>query len=101
MFLTLKNNLQSHWTNFSSKAARIYDIIFNTRDIEQVRIDYFEHKWISKEELARLLEHEEQQFVAAYGMLQAQYNDLLSSFSMNAMSNYSLLERKMQGTLKK
>lgn len=101
MFLTLKNSLQSRWKMFSAKTRRLYSIIFDTRDIEIVRQDYFAHRWISKEELVRLLEYEEQQFIQSYTALQQQHNDLLNSFSMNAMANYSLLERKLQGTMKK
>ena len=87
--------------NFLVKLKRIYHILFNTRDIEQIRLDYFNNKWISKEELIRLLEYEESQFVKTYSELQNQYNDVLKYFNMNSLSNYSLLERKEQGKLKK
>lgn len=87
--------------NFLVKLKRIYDILFNTRDVEEIRQDYFNNKWISKEELIRLLEYEETQFIKTYSELQNQYNDLLKYFNMNSLSNYSLLERKEQGKLKK
>lgn len=87
--------------NFLIKSKRIYDILFNTRDIEKIRQDYFNNAWISKEELTRLLEYEETQFIKSYSELQNQYNDLLKYFNMNSLSNYSLLERKEQGKLKK
>ena len=87
--------------NFLVKLKRIYDILFNTRDVEEIRQDYFNNKWISKEELVRLLEYEETQFIKTYSELQNQYNDLLKYFNMNSLSNYSLLERKEQGKLKK
>lgn len=87
--------------NFLVKLKRIYDILFNTRDVEEIRQDYFSNKWISKEELIRLLEYEETQFIKTYSELQNQYNDLLKYFNMNSLSNYYLLERKEQGKLKK
>lgn len=101
MFQTLKNNMKSHWKTFLDKTKRFYHIIFDERDIEQIRKDYFEERWISKEELVRLLEYEEKQFIENYSTLQKEYNDMLSYFNMNALSNYTLLERKYQGTLKK
>jgi hypothetical protein len=83
------------------KTKRFYNIIFNQRAIEEIRKDYFGGLWISKEELVRLLEYEEKQFIQNYSNLQREYNDMLSYFNMNALSNYTLLERKYQGTLKK
>lgn len=97
----LKNNTVNRWKIFSVKIKRLYDIIFNTRNIEDVRTDFFSHKWISKEELVRLIEHEEAEFVKSYTALNDNYIDLLKSFNMNALSNYTLLERKYQGTLNK
>lgn len=93
--------MNSHWKTFLYKIKRFYHIIFNKRNIEEIRKDYFEERWISKEELVRLLEHEEKQFIENYTTLQKDYNDMLKYFNMNALSNYSLLERKYQGTLKK
>lgn len=101
MFRTLKNNMNFHWQNFLAESKRIFSIYFDDRDIEKVRLDYFSHKWISREELIRLIDYEEQQFIEQYSKIQKDYHDLLSSFNMNALSNYELLERKMQGTLKK
>jgi hypothetical protein len=83
------------------KTKRFYNIIFNQRAIEEIRKDYFGGLWISKEELIRLLEYEEKQFIQNYSNLQKEHNDMLSYFNMNALSNYTLLERKYQGTLKK
>jgi hypothetical protein len=90
-----------HWKKFLVKIKRLYNIIFNRRNIEEIRNDYFNNRWISKEELIILLEYEEKQFIENYTRLQNQYNDLLSSFNMNSLSNYELLERKYQGSLKK
>lgn len=101
MFQTLKNNMKSRWKTFLDNSKRFYNIIFNERDIEQIREDYFNNLWISKEELSRLLEYEEKQFIENYTNLQKDYNDMLSYFNMNSLANYSLLERKYQGTLKK
>lgn len=101
MFQTLKNNMKSRWKTFLDKTKRFYHIIFDERDIEEIRKDYFEERWISKEELIRLFEYEEQQFIEHYKNLQKDYNDMLSYFNMNALSNYTLLERKYQGSLKK
>jgi hypothetical protein len=96
-----KNNMKSHWKNFSVKIKRLYNIFFNTRDIEIIRQDYFSGKWISKEEVLRLLESEERQFIKSYNEVKSQYDDVLRYFNMNALSNYSHLEHKLQGTLKK
>lgn len=101
MFQTLKNNMKSRWKTFLDKTKRFYHIVFDERDIEEIRKDYFDGLWISKEELTRLLEYEEKQFVEAYHSLQKEYTDMLSYFNMNALSNYTLLERKYQGSLKK
>ena len=101
MFRTLKNNMNFHWQNFLAESKRIFSIYFDDRDIEKIRLDYFSHKWISREELIRLIDYEEQQFIEQYSKIQKDYHDLLSSFNLNALSNYELLERKMQGTLKK
>lgn len=76
-------------------------IIFETREISLIREDYFNHKWISKEELIRLLESEETEFIKTYNALYKDYHDLLSYFNMNSLANYQLLERKEQGNLKK
>lgn len=89
------------WKTFLVNLKRIYNIIFNDRDIEQIRKDYFDNLWISKSELYRLLEYEENQFINNYSQLQNQYNDMLKYFNMNSLSNYRLLERKEQGNLKK
>lgn len=93
--------MKSRLKIFFLTLKRLYSIIFNTRDIEKIREDYFNNLWISKEELGRLLEYEESQFVKAYSELQSQYNDVLRYFNMNSLSNYALLERKEQGKLKK
>ena len=93
--------MKFRWKTFLDKTKRFYNIIFNERDIEQIREDYFNNLWISKEELSRLLEYEEKQFIENYSNLQKDYNDMLSYFNMNSLSNYALLERKYQGSLKK
>ena len=93
--------MKFRWKTFLDKTKRFYNIIFNQRAIEEIRKDYFGGLWISKEELIRLLEYEEKQFIQNYSNLQKEYNDMLSYFNMNALSNYTLLERKYQGTLKK
>lgn len=93
--------MKSDWKTFLHESRRRYQVIFETRDIERVREDYFSDRWISKEELDRLLRYEESQFVKAYGELQANYQDVLKYFNMNALSNYALLERQHQGKLEK
>lgn len=90
-----------HLKTFLDKSKRVYDILFNIRDIETIRNDYFSKKWISKSELIRLIDYEEKQFVIAYSQLHKEHVDMLSSFNINSMSNYELLERKYQGKLKK
>lgn len=89
------------WKTFLDNAKRIYDILFNIRDIEVIRSDYFSKKWISKNELIRLIDYEEKQFVIAYTQLHKDHVDMLNSFNMNSLSNYELLERKYQSQLKK
>jgi hypothetical protein len=82
------------WKTYLVKIKRYYNIIFNTRDIEIIRSDYFDKKWISKEEMHRLIEHEEKSFIRVYGELQTQYQDLLQFFN-----TYS--PRNIQETYKK
>lgn len=89
------------WKTCLAETKRIFKIIFDTRDLETIRSDFFSHKWISKEELSRLIIYEEEQFIVEYTRLRQDYQDLLSSFNLNALSNYELLERKMQGQLKR
>lgn len=100
MSLIPKNKLKSHLKNFLVELKRRYFCIFETRNIEEIRSDYFNKKWISKEELFRLLEYEEQQFIREYKLLSDQMNDTLSYFNMNSLANYQLLERKYQNKLK-
>lgn len=99
MSQTLKNNLKSHWTTFLVELRRRYNIIFEDRDIMIIREDYLNNKWISKQELIILKNWETQEFIREYDALRSQYKDLLSGFNMNALSNYQLLERKMQGKM--
>lgn len=93
--------MKFRWKTFLDKTKRFYNIVFNKRDIENIREDYFNGLWISKEELIRLLDYEEKQFIENYSNLKKDYNDMLSYFNMNSLASYSLLERKYQGTLKK
>ena len=99
MYQTLKNNLNSLWTNFSVEFRRRWNIVFEERPIDVIRQDYLTGAWISKEELIRLKEWETQEFIKEYELLRSQYIDLLSGFNMNALSNYHLLERKNQGKM--
>lgn len=92
--------MNSRWKTFSAEIKRIFTIVFEQRDIEIIREDHFSGKWISKAELIQLIEHEENQFIITYSALQKDYHDLLQSFNLNSLSNYQLLERKMQGKLK-
>lgn len=100
-YQTLKSKWNSLWKIFLDETKRRYNIIFEERDIQNIRNDYLDYKWISKEELHRLKEWETSQFIMMYNELKGQYQDLLSNFNMNALSNYELLERKKQGKLEK
>lgn len=93
--------MKSRWTIFLAECVRIYHIIFETRDIEIIRKDFYAHKWISKSELLILKEYEIREFIKEYEQLRNQYKDLLGGFNLNALSNYSLLERREQGKLQK
>lgn len=83
------------------ESKRRWEIIFETRSIENIREDYLNYKWISKEELIRLKEWETEQFILEYTTLKNQYVDVLNYFNLNTLSHYQLLERKVQGSLKK
>lgn len=99
MSLIPKNNLKSRWMIFLAELKRKFNVIFEHRSIEDIRNDYLLRLWISKSELTRLKEWETHEFIREYKQLSDQYNDLLSGFNMNALSNYALLERKNQGKM--
>lgn len=93
--------MKSRWKIFVTHSRRIYDILFETRSIDIIRSDFYNNLWISKEELLRLHEQEKIELLEEIAKKTAEYTDLLSSFSLNALSNYELSERKYQGKLKK
>ena len=99
MYQILKNKLNSGWKTFLAESIRRYNIIFETRDIEIIRKDYFKFKWISKEELIRLLNYEEEQFIIQYDILKKDKIDLMNGFNMNAYASYVTLERQKQGKM--
>ena len=80
---------------------RLYNIIFENRELTTIQDDYHLNKWISKSELEKLFEFEKMQLLQAYKEKEQEFQDLMRSFNMNSLSNYEALERKYQGSLKK
>jgi len=93
----MKQRLKNYLVNIK----RIYNIIFENRDLTDIQNDYYLNKWISKSELEKLFEFEKIQLLEAYKEKEQESIDLLKSFNMNSLSNYEALERKYQGSLKK
>lgn len=93
----MKQRLKTYLDNIK----RIYNIIFEDREIHLIQDDYYEHRWISKSELEKLFEYEKVQLLNAYREKEQEYHDLLEGFNLHTLSSYEALERKYQGKLKK
>jgi hypothetical protein len=85
--------------NYLDNIKRIYRIICEHRSVEEIRTDYYQHKWITKTELILLFEFEKLELIRLYKEKENEYNTLISGFSTHSFSNYAALERKMQGLL--
>lgn len=83
------------------ECIRIYNIIFEFREIDIIRSDYLTHKWISKKEIELLFNTDINLLGEKYLASLQDYNDLLEGFNLNAMRNYELLEHKFQNLIKK
>jgi hypothetical protein len=93
--------MKIQWKIYLVKLKRIYSSIFEQRDIEVIRQDYYNGQWISKAELHRLFEQEKEELAKIAVTAQKDYSDLLSGFNLNAMRNYEMLEKKYQGMIKR
>lgn len=99
--------MSHRWNLFLAEAKRIYNIIFETRPIEIIQKDFYEHKWISKLELQALFEWEKIQLLELCQKKdkeiqnkEEEYNLLLGNYNTTALHSYALMERKFQGKLK-
>lgn len=68
---------------------RRYNIIFNTRNIEDISGDYYSDKWISKEELHRLFVHEKEYLMKQYARAKDEYVLLFDNFNAAAHQKYN------------
>ena len=93
--------MKQHWKNFLVNVIRVYNIIFETRKLEDIQNDYYANKWISKEEMQKMFEFEKVELVKLLTEKEVEHNLLLSNFNMNSLASYELLERRQQGKLKK
>lgn len=71
--------------NFFLELKRRYNIIFETRDLETIRKDYYTEKWISKEELGRLFVSEMTEVTQWALREQADKNAILENFNLATM----------------
>lgn len=81
---------------------RKWNSLFEPREISKIRDDFYNKKWISKEEMLLLLEKTEFEKIELIRIIEqtrSDYDRLLSSFNLNALASYELLERQKQGTL--
>ena len=93
--------MKTQWKIYLVKLKRIYSSIFEQRDIEVIRRDYYNELWISKTELHRLFEQEKEELAKMAVAAQKDYSDLVAGFNLNAMRNYEMLEKKFQGLSKR
>ncbi len=88
------------WKIYLAKFKRTYSSIFEERNIDIIRQDYYNNLWISKAELSKLFKYETAELANTAINAQNEYKDLLSGFNLNAMQNYEILEKKFQGRSK-
>jgi len=82
------------WKNCLIELKRIYNILFEIRDIQTVRSDFFDKKWISKSELERLFLYETEELAKMVIREQENYNFLLEGFNLSAEKNARIFESK-------
>jgi hypothetical protein len=86
--------MKKKWENYISKIKRIYNIIFETRDLEEIRADYYAAKWISKEELRRLMKYEIEQLTNLLIAEKDSSKILFENFNLATMRNSFDIEEK-------
>ncbi len=87
----MKNKTQA----FFLELKRRYNIIFETRDLETIRKDFYAEKWISKEELGRLFVSEMEQITQWALREQADKNAILENFNLATMRIHYENEEKL------
>lgn len=70
---------------FFLELKRRYIIIFETRDLETIRKDYYDRQWISKEELGRLFVYEVEQLTAWALRERSDKNAVIEGFNLATM----------------
>jgi hypothetical protein len=81
--------------NFLAELRRRYIIIFETRDLETIRKDYYDRQWISKEELGRLFVYEVEQLTAWALRERADKNAVIEGFNLATMRNHYENEERL------
>lgn len=76
------------WKKCLAECKRRYQIIFEQRDIKLISTDYYNKKWISREETNRLFLHEKQHLLMEVHNAQDSYNKLLEGFNIGVIKNY-------------
>lgn len=87
----MKTRLQ----NYLVELRRRFNIIFETRDLETIRSDFYTQKWISKEEMRRLFVSEIEQVTQWALRERAEKNSLLENFRLGTMQSYYEAEEKL------
>jgi hypothetical protein len=86
--------MKQHLKNFLVEFKRRWSIIFETRELEIIRQDFYDKKWISKEETVRLMEYEIQQ-LTEWALKERKDKDIiLENFNMSMMNAYYMAEEK-------
>ncbi len=93
--------MKVHLKNYLPKIKRIYHIIFENRELETIRSDFYNDLWISKKELQRLFQYEIDQLVQWAVRERDDKNLLLSHFNIGTMRAYYELEERTPKSGKK
>lgn len=86
--------MKKKWENYISRMKRIYNIIFETRELEEIRVDYYAARWISKEELKRLMKYEIDQLTDILIKEKENSKILFENFNLATMRNSYEVEEK-------
>jgi hypothetical protein len=87
----MKTRLQNYLVEF----RRRFNIIFESRDLEIIRSDFYTQKWISKEEMRRLFVSEIEQVTQWALREREEKNSLLENFRLATMQSYYEAEEKL------
>lgn len=87
----MKTQLQ----NYLVELRRRFNIIFETRDLEIIRSDFYTQKWISKEEMRRLFFSEIEQVTQWALREREEKNSLMENFRLGTMQSYYEAEEKL------